>query len=361
MKQIMECDAYCAYKAHLAHLGELQDEVSEAAEKGTRIHEMLFRLETGAEQEEGYDEEELEIAEGLFTRRQALVGKEFGNNPVETLAEERIFFRDFLEDRFSGQKDLAIIDRPNKKILILDYKTGLSHVEDPADWNWQLMALAVLVQQKYSIPRDFMYHMAIIQVMTPTKVGVFSGDQVWEASGKIMEKLDRPAFNPYIYQFNPDGNRCKFCSCRFKCPALNYNKDSLIASAGSIESSIVAMPNANLGELLDTLNQLDDVKTKAKNEAYVRIQGGASVPGYSIKTTAGQRRLEDTQTVLHRLMSAGVQPKDIEPMVKLSVTDVTKLLGPVTGLKGKALTEAVGTITEGCLKQTAGSSYLTNG
>ena len=183
------------------------EESADAAE-GTRLH---LHMEQGTLPE---DAEEAELVtwcreeEGrIYDEVIAPLGE------VEILVqqrEERMWAADV---SFSGQADYLVV--ADARALVVDYKFGRGEVE-PAEANFQLAALAVLVWQRWGVREVYA---AILQPRVSRKPQLvrYGVNELMAAQAYIAKAL-AAAEEPGA-RLCPGGQQCKYCRALAVCPA----------------------------------------------------------------------------------------------------------------------------------------------
>lgn len=150
-------DALCPGRQDLLQsLGEIAEPVDEFAERGTRLHE-AWQHEGRVDAITFTDPEDTEIYErGLklvneAAQQWALWLEDDGTGRIkESEREQRFYLRDESGNiTASGQADRHYICV--KHGLVLDFKSLWCHSLTPAELNWQLLLLAVLVAKEYDL------------------------------------------------------------------------------------------------------------------------------------------------------------------------------------------------------------------
>jgi CRISPR/Cas system-associated exonuclease Cas4 (RecB family) len=177
---------------------------SDVQELGTRVHAALAgQLPVGE-----LNAEETALYERFKEPTAKLVLEVFGGGEFQYLVETRLWLHNKnLEPVMSGKPDFIGIS--GRDALIIDYKTGTN--APPAHDNWQLRALAVLVDANRQ--GIHAWHLAVIAPNAKPQVTVYKATdvEVFRWRQQIIDALeDKQTARP--------GPWCKYCRARASCP-----------------------------------------------------------------------------------------------------------------------------------------------
>jgi len=193
-----------------------------AAEMGTRIHEALEVRDPSALQ----TEQEVGIYERIILDEDEVFASVYGGTEgVTILREERLELELNSEAKTPTFGTSDIVAFKDDIGLLIDYKTGISHI-DPVRDNWQAIAYSLGTFQKY--PELMTIHFAfLIPQRNETLLGTFLRSEVETYKSKISQTISqaeviRPQWQtgaPDLDCLTPSVN-CRFCRHEGHCPAL---------------------------------------------------------------------------------------------------------------------------------------------
>src|SRR5262245_34876390 len=194
MARAAECPGSVAMEREVRKSGRFFALPDRARASGIKIHGWNAEEALGQTPKTELDSGELATAEKCVELRQTLLDSWHldaqANGDMELIVEKRFWYRRGLIPLFSAQIDIAVIDRPHKRALIMDYKTGRLETDEAAD-NLQLRTEAVLL--KHNFPELEEIRAAIIEPWVswdPVEVE-YKGDDLRQAENQIVAIADR--------------------------------------------------------------------------------------------------------------------------------------------------------------------------
>jgi CRISPR/Cas system-associated exonuclease Cas4 (RecB family) len=292
-------------------------ETSEAAEKGTRIHEWIA---TG---KGDLTSEEKNIAEWCIHYHKEVVETIKAGEVTYVTTEKRLWFSDL----FSGQIDR--IDHIGDEIAIVsDYKTGRMS-QGAAESNFQLRAYAVLV--KANLPKLKKIYVSIIQPMTdtPYTIAEYDEDSLLEARSEISVLVTR-AYAPNANRI-PSPNACKYCKAKSICPEAGAKVHEV---AKTSPLSILELGDAQLAEYNDAADVAESVIEAIRSETRRRLNAGSLIRGWELKPGRTTRSVENADEAYGALSSV-LDPSEFAQCCKVSVSQLEKAVVAKLQLKAK--------------------------
>lgn len=319
----------------------MPDTTSDAAERGTRIHEAIDTGDTySLEHGEAVTAEQCEdIAKKILDEHGVVIGKDI---PDIATQEERV--QTLLGTRkFSGQWDRFQYYSPIKSAFVFDWKTGPRGAES-AEQNEQLASLAVLADQRYNLPSDVDYYVVLVHPMKSPQysMAVYRKEHlrfvVWK-----MEETSEACHDPYAPA--KAGEHCRYCPARKACPEYDEATVSLKPVADS--SSLLINPR----DLADRLN-LGDLCASAHKEdrelaKQALIDGRIEIPGWKIQERKGRQKIL-AEPLFGKMGDEGYRAAMLGTMVSVTKKGLQNVVRTKTGLAGKALDQEVERLLEGC-------------
>ena len=245
------------------------------------------------------------------------IGLDFGT----VMREQRLWDR---RRRYSGQMDIGVMDEENRTGAVFDWKSGRVEV-DPADQNYQLRALAVLMAENFNLRRVFA---AIIQPRASEPLTLCEYDHndlraATEEMNLLMDQIAQPDA-----PLSP-GDHCSFCPAKAHCPALGAEVlAAVVQTGGGIQDGKVE-PTFRDIETLTTV-QLSEVMAVAKRaraffeEVEDRIKrllksDPTSVPGWSLNPDQDIKTIEDTAKA-YEILQEQLEPEEFARACKVTIT-----------------------------------------
>lgn len=204
----------CPARWRMEKMVGIEEERSEIADRGTRIHSAI---ETG----KGDDLSAEDFAEARLIvshETEAITAwcLQIGADDVEkTIREERMWMKIDGKPAFSGKPDAVHI--VGKHGLVVDYKTGYKRVTNASE-NPQIAALAVLAAQEYQLE-------SVRGIIIHSKFGVTAADfeisdlNYWTHTIRMMLR------NAQDETISPSAGekQCAYCRAFAMCPAARKN------------------------------------------------------------------------------------------------------------------------------------------
>jgi hypothetical protein len=314
--------------------------------------------------------EELETAEMCIDQRNELLDAWIGDGDYAVHLERRLAMTGIgkvldIEQvtpavvvMFSGKADFVAV--AGDRALVIDYKT-LHGDHDHAAENDQLRSLAVLVHRRHKADS---VRVAIIQPRKsrPT-VADFDAEALEAARNWLVASLGREQ------QSTPDqvnaGDWCHYCPHRIKCSAF---AEPILATVGRHAERLEALdddtarkamfaraaelPDAELAERYRALKWVGWYVNAVEGVTRMRAteNGEFASRYFRIEEGKGKESISDVALVWAELAKLGVSPEAFSAHCKTSKTAVKALVKEATGLKGKALDDAVRSCLTGAVK-----------
>jgi hypothetical protein len=252
-----------------------------------------------------------------------------------------------LEPLWSGQPDGLAILEGDSLAIVWDFKTGRAEV-DPAESNWQLRSLAVLVAETFAVQSVIA---AIIQpwVSPGITLAHYSRDEIATARTICLGIVKRAmqADQPRI----PTAHGCHFCKAKAICPEATAIVPRM-AALTLRDAPGEVVDGATIARLLPHCGPAERMAAAIKARAIAMLQANPdSVPGWRLEIGTPREKIEDTATVFTRWKEE--HPADADRFLEACTatkTALKPLLKAVTGLKGKSLEAEFAALIEGCTK-----------
>jgi len=306
--------ANCPASHHLgkeAEVAGLAPQSGPEADSGTRIHRYL---ETGEDSDwESLKHDERETAEICVSMRDRLIAEwSLDGSEIEHHLERRLGLTrlgnvcavrddnadvDFI---ITGMADAVLVDRRNRRGLVMDYKTGRGDVDHAAD-NAQLRGLAVLASGMWGLKS---VRVAIIQPMAGAPTVADYDAAAIGASGDWLEAVCSETERDHDPKA---GDWCQYCPARAVCPAPREEATSapdaleietLPADPATALSALVAraleLPAEKLAALLWGRRLIGWYVHAIEAAARIILERGESLPGFELRDKKGRRAIDDT-------------------------------------------------------------------
>lgn len=324
MTRIFNCPA--SFRLNVMEMPE----TSAAAEEGTKLHrimELHFRPKTNDDVEEleslwhSLDNEQQEAIEFAksFVRQNIIDGGDGESRNFHF--EERLWSKSKL---FSGRGDLVVFSKD--RATIVDYKFGRGDVE-PAESNYQLAAMAVLVNENFGSGEIEEVRAIIIQPRA-----LDSSRRITEC---VYDKADidaaREAINnacrEALEASNPHqqcGYWCKYCPSAYRCKAAQdaINAQRTIA----VSSPSLAITAANAKEIFEKakfVKQLCD-NMLAQVKTFV-AQNPEAQCGLVLQEGAKRAKVGDAAKVFQAIEEVGIDAEEFVGTCSVSITKLSDL------------------------------------
>jgi Protein of unknown function (DUF2800) len=320
MWQVANCPGRQTLVNALRAAGKHYELPAPAATRGIRIHQFLAQgcpYELAGE----LSNEELMIAYRVDEIRNEIVKQwDDGRDPADgsIMIEERLWYRQGLTVRFSGQPDYVY--RRKKRALILNFKTGRKEAMPAAD-NLQLRTEIVLLKHLY--PELTEISGAIVEPLVtwePERVQYKEADLA-KAEAQILHFVD-------IATWNRDervaGPWCTYCPARAYCrEALDY-----VQSIPNPEGIIKELPRgedgARLWEKIKLAKQMLET-LEATYEQILEEEPGA-LPGYILPKEGRARRQVVDPAKLKESFAPYLSSEELDGCAEFRLGAIEKLL-----------------------------------
>jgi hypothetical protein len=353
LARLKECPGSLALSNELKRSGKYIEIPSPNAESGTRIHRWLYfdnaqpRAIAALQAEEALTTAELRTAQKCAELKAELLNAWAGpaDNEYEFLFEQRLWFKNGLWPRFSGQPDFVAIDRTNKRALILDFKTGRKEADESAD-NLQLRAEVVLL--KHNNPDLEEIQAAIIEPLVSwDSVRVqYAGDALIQAEKEIVGIVDRAEREP---QKRVAGTWCVHCPARANCrEALDYVES---VPNPLMQDVIFELPRGERGVQLWERIKVAKKLLETLEKTYTKIlesEPGA-LPGYVLPAEGRERRLVPYPQKLKAALSQYLTPEEVDGCASFHLEKLQEVLGLKHHLVGKELEKTFDKLVAGAI------------
>lgn len=253
----------------------------------------------------------------------------------------------------SGHADRIYSD--SKRLLVVDFKTGHNETATSAD-NLQLAAYALKAWVDFEYlhnPPDEVL-VAIIDRFRRPQVARYDRKQLGLIRYSIKalhERVNRPA--PKL----TDGDHCQYCDAKLFCPEINKTYAMAFDVAGEqgvtkadVEAGVLRLNGERLARVLEMQDRVRWLMDAAKSEAKRRIETEhAEAPqGWSLKPGTVSRHVTDPARVYRQAACKFAMTEgQFMPAVDVGITKLKAALKECTGLKGKALDEALELVLDG--------------
>ena len=240
---------------------------------------------------------------------------------------------------FSGQGD-AVFIRDNGEAVIVDYKFGRGEVE-PADRNFQLAAMAVLVADNFDSEKIDKVRAMIIQPRALDKTRRITECEYAKADIDAARDAINAACKEAIEAENPAqkcGYWCKYCPSSYRCKAAQEAISAQYKLA-------VATPNLTIGKhnALDMFNKAVRVKNfcEAVLEKIKTFIANNPDADCGLELTKGARRskLGDAAKVFDAVCGAGIAPEEFVEVCKVESGKLSSLYYNKRKLANEKLTK----------------------
>lgn len=303
------------------------------SEIGELIH-LYAEVNGGIEIESGAEW----VAEKVIEMREALSLQVFGERVPKIRKEERYWLTKSGARVFSGRADDVRYHKETGTILITDFK-GLMGLHDPADANWQLLALAVCVHEAFNssftvneILVALIQPMRSTELVAPVRYGI---DELAGARSEVLRLLRRAQL--------PDAPRTPGHHCKF-CPALGNCMEGQsvqfiiaakmeLTTTDDIAGKVALMDGAQLAIIKDRLPEIAAAMKAVNDEIKARLKKDpAAVPGYKLKAGNNVREIIDVNKTVPAMRNYA-SLEDILRICKLPLGKLTDLVVPLLAAK----------------------------
>lgn len=291
-------------------------ETSPAAEEGTMLHKVM---------ELAVRERSPLVEEDLSAEQQAAI--DFAFAQVKPLIDE---YADFTTENrlwaksglFSGQADLVVINSGGEATIV-DYKFGRGEVE-PAERNYQLAAMAVLVADNCNVER---VRAMIIQPRALEKSKRITECVYGKADIDAAREAINAACKEAIEAEQPRqkcGYWCNYCPSAYRCKAAQTEIAKQCALATSTPQFAIGKHNAvEMFEKATVVKKLCD-EVLAAVKAWVQ---GNPDHGTALELTAGAKRskLGDAGKIYDAVAGVGISPEEFVGVCDVGMTKLQSL------------------------------------
>jgi hypothetical protein len=278
-----------------------------------------------------------------------------GPEPIKYLVEQRLWYRNRLTPRFSGQADLTAINGNGKRALIFDYKTGRIEAEPAAD-NLQLRAEVVLHKHKWPELEEIDGTIIEPLVTWESERVSYSGDSLGQAEQEILEIVSAAEW-PKAKRYA--GPWCVHCAARANCQeCLDYVQST--PNPESMTDAIVELPRGDLGVRLWERIKLAKKLLETLEATYTKIMESepGALPGFVLPEIGKERRRVVQPALLKERFAQYLTPADLDGCAEYSLPKIEELIGIKHNLQGKALAKTFAPLFEDCHK--SGAVTITN-
>jgi hypothetical protein len=360
MYRISKCPGSLALINRLRADGRLYRLSNQWAGSGTKIHRWLaLRIAQGRLIQEAVgrgeapptlpaiDEDltptELSIGRKCEELRHEVVDQwhEMPEIELELVTETRLWYRQGVLPRFSGQADYIAIDRPAKRAFIANYKTGRLEA-DPAADNLQLRTEIVTFAQEE--PEITEIDGAIIEplVSWESERVNYKADNLREAENQIVAIADAALWRSHE-RFA--GAWCVNCPGRANCPeARRYVETIPVPREGK---ELVELPRGEAGTNLWLKIQAAEKILKSLEIAYQQIleDEPGCLPGLVLPKQGHKRRIVVYPSKLKHALREYLTADEIDGCAEYYVGKIEELFGLKQHLTGAALAKKFESLT----------------
>lgn len=296
------------------------------AEEGTLAHELgalkLEKIKDPSVDSKGYKHEIIKSNE-LYSPEMEIYTDEYVDyiNPVNVDylgIEKLVDFSNIVPEGFGTADCITVVDNT---LNIYDLKYGMG-VKVEAPYNPQVMLYAIGTCNLLPL-EDMDIQKIQLHIIQPR----MSNISTFKLSMKELTDFGAEVrkIAPVAYEGRGKlqaGEWCKFCTARGMCKAhLQFCK----SVAGRIHQNINCVTREELGYILDVLDDLEDIKSKAKEQATKLILNGESIQGYKVVAGRSVRKFRDEAEAFKRLEK--VTDKELYEKKPLSLAKIEKIVG----------------------------------
>ena len=317
--------------------------VSEAAERGTRIHALAANLISEAfqghidasfqrEAVENPNEDETQNAAKILEFVRSEAGK-WGSN-FSMYLERHLSYGDFSGTLYYGFCDLLVVN--GKGGWLYDWKTGFRPVES-AEENTQGAAYALASMQEYGLDS------VCVTFYNPC-IGQKTRNTFTNADGiasYIMRVVD--ACKDENPEYNPGEDQCRYCAAAQTgtCPHYMAEHES---AAVVVESQnrmpFTQMPDEAIGELYRRCKLVEKLKESVERELLARIDNAGNCAGWKVTSSRAGREAKDLGALVSVAREANLSEGEILACMKISVSQLEKAFAKALKASGEMPTEA---------------------
>lgn len=309
--------------SRVAEEGRPEGASSEAAEEGTKAHELLERrllgrlpvgderldMLTAVKEACGFVEEYTSKGYALFVETEVDPGTLlldpdcWGTADIILFKDDHLVVADFKYGRY--------LVEPENNLQLLSYSAGaMCSIAEVAAASLETITLA------------------IIQPRIPTGRTISRWDISIEDACLEFEKISIQLAHARAHpDLVPGENQCKFCRARGDCPARHTEliessskafKMSETAVNSRAANTVAMISDEELGALMDKIPLLESIISDVKSESMSRIQAGKHVPGYKVIEGKGFRSWNLDEEELRKKFKGMKLPLTEYEVVKLA-------------------------------------------
>jgi len=305
---------------------------SEAAEKGTRIHEALEVRDPSAL----HDEEEVEIYDKIVEDED-----DFLNTVIGDLEREE--FNEVVVDvSLDGTSTWGTCDRftiygeKKDRAVMGDYKTGVSVIDTP-DKNWQAKAYATGAFQNYP-EVNIITFVFYIPVRNEVLWHEFTRDDLPELIDELSKVIKRgesirPKWEdgaPSLEELNPNIN-CRFCAHEDHCPALGglaIEVASRVADNALPKGDIADPEDPETLELLWVVAKVvGNWASRIRSKAIAKAKEGAEFPSLKLKSMGTPRKCNDNVKLLEVASEFDISEDEVLKLASFPLKKIADAVG----------------------------------
>jgi len=296
----------------------------QAAEWGTKVHDLAARMAAGAGRPEQLwsgepDHEAFDIAAGWAEDSRQLRIDRAGHALTHAL-ESRVPIRMVHPECF-GTVDEYLIDWTAKEVWIRDLKTGRGPVS--AIENAQLLCYAIGVAEEHQLwernirqmmqltaeptaapvpdEQPWTFHLVIDQ----PRVYQSQWDRVWTIPESTAIEAAAVFNTNASIAMDPNapvrsGKQCKYCELKLKCPAFRKAADQALEFVDRFDSTELTPDELSVALRVMTrgLELITGMHTALSEQVEAKIRGGMILPGWTLKPgRSNEKWIVDPYTV----------------------------------------------------------------
>lgn len=249
------------------------------------------------------------------------------------LVETQVDYSDYAPEGF-GTADATIISGDTIEIYDLKYGKG---IEVSASNNPQLRLYGLGALTEISKTRSIAN--VVLTIVQP-RLNLISRE---ELSSNELKRWGEEFVKPRAaLAYKGEGNlvagdHCRFCpiagKCRTRAEASRALKPFYTQSANILSQ-------ADLGNIIPQLSQLEDWIKAVRSYAVSELLAGREIPGYKLVEGRSIRKYKDDLKIAERLKKEGIPEALIYDKRLISITEMTKLLG------AKKMNELIGDLID---------------
>lgn len=360
MKKVIELRASNAHRWMVCHgqpqaVADIQDTSSTAADRGTVAHallELMLRLHIPTDEIDRYagkallkeiegrradhitvDEEMMEgVAHAIDYVRSYIARHPKADYEPECLLDASAF----VGKESGGTSDVIITDLP-RELVILDYKSGVGHVDHVDNEQLYIYGLGALDRYSEKVTPKTKIRMVIVQPNTRQDVGPVR-ETVATYDDLLIFAQKAAAAAKEAYRKNPRrvaGDHCSFCKAAGYCKTF---ADSTLQSAalefadidqhvGDVLQHMDNLTNEEIARVLTAARTLRQWLDNVETEAVRRALDNQAIDGFKVVASRTHRRWDDESKVVQLIQE--VSPKimaDLAPATPLSPSLMEKRL-----------------------------------